>query len=229
MSAVSAPTAPATQLMSWSNYAIDQNIDATRTRIIERKENVFTEGDDVTHIYRVEAVHVCIYRMLADGRRQIVGFAFPGDFIGLGAVGHHTTNAEATERTRLQSLPVSDLHRVVRDSPQLGLDLYAALSEELASTRELLISIGQKTAQERVAGFLLLLSKRNVRRGEDPDTIVLPMTRTDIADYLGLTIETVSRTMTKLRMNGLIDIEQCIIVTIQDHEALNDVAEGVSL
>ncbi|MFY0610861.1 MAG: helix-turn-helix domain-containing protein [Hyphomicrobiaceae bacterium] len=226
---VCAPTASATQLMPWSNYAIDQNIDASRTRVVERKENVFSEGDGVTHVYRVEAGHVCIYRMLADGRRQIVDFAFPGDFVGLGAVGHHTTNAEATERTRLQSLPVAELRRIVRDSPQLGLDLYAALSEELASTRELLISIGQKTAQERVAGFLLLLSERNARRSEDPDTIVLPMTRTDIADYLGLTIETVSRTMTKLRMTGLIDIEQCVIVTIQDHEALNDVAEGGSL
>ena len=221
--------APTAELMLWSDSAIGQNSEATQTRIVERKENVFCEGDNATHVYRVEAGHVCIYRLLADGRRQIVDFAFPGDFVGLGAVGQHTTNAEATERTRLQSLPVAELRRIVRDNPQLGLELYATLSDELASTRELLISVGQRTAQERVAGFFLLLSKRNERRGEDPSTIVLPMTRTDIADYLGLTIETVSRTMTKLRAAGLIDIEQYIIITIKDHEALVDVADGGTL
>ena len=174
----------------------------------------------------MEAGHVCIYRLLADGRRQVLDFAFPGDFIGLGVVGQHTTNAQATERMRLRSLPLSDLRNIVRDDPRLGLALYEAMSKELTSARDLLLSVSHRSAQERVAGFLLALSHRNARRGEDADTIVLPMTRADIGDYLGLTIETVSRIFGRFRECGLIDVEQCIIVTIKDRIALIEMAEG---
>jgi CRP/FNR family transcriptional regulator len=215
-----------TQLMVFSEGAIDHNGMDAQVRVVERKEHVFLEGDDATHIFKVEAGHVCIYRLLADGRRQIVDFAFAGDFIGLGANGQHTTNAQASERTRLRSIRASELRNVVRENPRLGLELYEAMSNELSAARELLVSVCQRTAQERVAGFLLAIAQRNARRGEDASCVVLPMTRTDIADYLGLTIETVSRTFTKLRKDGLIDIEQCIIITINDSDALADIADG---
>lgn len=197
-----------------------------QTRIVERKGHLFCEGDDATHVYQVEAGHVCIYRQLADGRRQIIDFAFPGDFIGLGVIGQHANNAQATERTRLRCLPASELRAIVRDNPKLGLELYEAMASELSEAHELLVSVCQRSAQERVAGFLLTLSRRNARRGEDASCIVLPMTRSDIADYLGLTIETVSRTLSKMRKSGLIEIEQCIIITINDAEALVDIADG---
>ena len=209
-----------------SGGIIGQSIMDAQIRIVDRKEHVFFEGDDATHIFKVECGHVCIYRTLADGRRQIVDFAFAGDFIGLGASGQYTMNAQASERTRLRCLPTSELRNIVRDNPALGLELYQAMSSELSATRELLVSVSQRTAQERVAGFLLALSDRNARRGEDASTIVLPMTRTDIADYLGLTIETVSRSLSKLRKDGLIDIEQCILITINDSVALTDIAGG---
>jgi CRP/FNR family transcriptional regulator len=196
------------------------------TRIVNRKEHIFFEGDVVSHIYKVEAGHVCIYRLLADGRRQVVDFAFPGDFIGLGASGRHALNAQATERTCLRCLPVTELRNVVIENPQLGLELYEAIASELGATRELLMSVSHRTAQERIAGFLLALSQRNARHGEDAATIVLPMTRTDIADFLGLTIETVSRTFSKLRSEGLINLEQCILVTVLDHDKLKAIAEG---
>ena len=110
--------------------------------------------------------------------------------------------------------------------PVLGLELYQAISSQLSATREMLVAVGQRSAEERLAGFLLTLSRRNASRGQDASTIVLPMTRSDIADYLGMTIETVSRMMTKMRKQGLIDIEQCILVTINDAEALADIASG---
>ena len=199
------------------------------TRVVNRKEHVFFEGDAVTHIYKVEAGHVCIYRLLADGRRQVVDFAFAGDFIGLGASGQHALNAQATERTRLRCLPVAELRQVVRDNPKLGLELYEAIAGELEATRELLMSVSHRTAQERIAGFLLALMQRAARRGEDSNNIVLPMTRTDIADFLGLTIETVSRTFSKFRAKGLIELEQCILVTIKDAAALSRLADGGSV
>ncbi len=191
-----------------------------KVRIVVAKEHVYREGDPATHVYRIEAGHVCIYRVLADGRRQIVNFAFPGDFIGIGAIGDHATSAQAGCRTRLVSFPIIGLKESIRRDATLGLRLYAAVSEELAAAHDLLMTVSHRSASERLAAFLLALSRRNARRGENAREIVLPMTRTDIADFLGLTIETVSRTFTKFRVEGLIDLEQCILVTIRDVDAL---------
>ena len=195
-------------------------------RTIEAKEHIFRDGDAVTHVYKVEVGHVCIYKMMSDGRRQVIDFAYPGDLIGLGAMGEHGSNAQATTRTRVRYLPLAALHQVVRDDARLGLKLYEAMSRELMAAREMLFTVSQRTAAERVAAFLVALSRRNERNGEDPLEFVLPMTRNDIADFLGLTIETVSRTFTKFRVEGLIDLAQCVLVTIMDTEALAEVAEG---
>ena len=191
-----------------------------KVRVVSAKEHVYREGDPATHVYRVEAGHVCIYRGLPDGRRQIVNFAYPGDFIGLGAIREHAASAQAGAKTRLRSFPVAGLQDSARRDTTLGLRLYAAVSEELAAAHDLLMTVSHRSAGERLAAFLLALSRRNGRRGENVCEIVLPMTRTDIADFLGLTIETVSRTFTKFRIEGLIDLEQCILVTIRDIDAL---------
>ena len=195
-------------------------------RTIGAREHLFREGDAASHVYIVEAGHVCVYRMVADGRRQVMDFAYPGDIIGLGSVGIHGANAQATAKTRVRCVPVSLLHELLRSDHTIGLRLYEAMSLELQASRELLFTVSQRTAAERVAAFLVALSRRNERRGEDAHEIVLPMTRADIADYLGLTIETVSRTFTKFRVEGLIELEQCILVTISDLAALMALANG---
>jgi CRP/FNR family transcriptional regulator, anaerobic regulatory protein len=126
----------------------------------------------------------------------------------------------------VRCLPLSALHDMARFDAGLGLELYRAVSQELTAARKLLFTVNQRTACERLAGFLQALSERNARRGESASEIVLPMTRTDIADLLGLTIETVSRTFTKFRKDGLIDIEQCILVTIRDADTIAEIANG---
>ncbi len=199
---------------------------AGTVRTFNAKEHIYCEGDPATHVYRVEAGHVCIYRILPDGRRQVVDFAYAGDFVGLGAIGEHAAGAQATTKTRVRCLPVQALHDIIRLDARVGLKLYEAVSHELLAARDLLFTVSQRTATERLAGFLIALSHRNARRGEDARDIVLPMTRADIADFLGLTIETVSRTFTKFRIEGLIDLEQCVLVTIKDAEALTELAGG---
>lgn len=189
-------------------------------RIVAAKDHAFREGDPVNAVYQVESGHVCLYRLLPDGRRQVISFACPGDYVGLGAVGQHTASAQASERTRLRAFPVAVFRDLTRTNPELSLRLYEAVSKELLAAREQLMTICQRSALERVAAFLLALSRRNARRGEAVHELVLQMTRTDIADFLGLTIETVSRTFTKLRQDGVIDLEQCIIVTICDPDRL---------
>lgn len=205
---------------------LDQKMMDGAVRTFEAKEHLFREGDAVTHVYQVEVGHVCTYRSMSDGRRQVIDFAYPGDIIALGAIREHTADAIATTRTRVRCLPVSTLRQIVRDDAGLGLRLYEAMSQELSAAREMLFTLTQRTAVERVASFLLALSRRNERNGEAPDEFVLPMTRNDIADFLGLTIETVSRTFTKLRTDGVIQLAQSVLVTIVDHAMLERLSEG---
>jgi CRP-like cAMP-binding protein len=193
---------------------------------LEARQHLFCEGDAATHVWRVELGHICIYRMMPDGRRQVVDFAYPGDIIGLGALEEHLDSAQAMERTIVRGLPITALTEIAGRDAKAGLKLYQAMSRELLAAREMIFTVSQRTAVERVAAFLLALTRRNARRGEDPNEIVLPMTRMDIADFLGLTIETVSRSLTKLRTEGVIDLEQCILVTVLNPEALQSMASG---
>jgi len=183
------------------------------THTFEGKEHIFREGDRALQVYMVEAGHVCIYKMLSDGRRHVIDFAYPGDVIGLAALKEHTNNAQAMSRTCIRSVPMHALQQVAREDARLGFRLYEV------------VSVSQRTATERLAAFLLALSKRNARNRENPLEYVLPMSRSDIADYLGLTIETVSRTFTKLRGEKIIELSQSVLVTIKDLEGLKMQAE----
>jgi CRP-like cAMP-binding protein len=205
---------------------LDQTLAQAALRRVEAKEFVFIEGDPTTHVFRVETGAVALYKVLADGRRQIDGFAYPGDLIGLGAQGEHVMNAQAIKPTRLRCLAMATLHRSAAQDPALGFRLYEAVARELAATRDLMLTTGQRSATERVASFLLAFSRRAERNGQDPSDLVLPMTRADIGDFLGLTIETVSRTFTKLKTLGLIQLPQSNRVKLIDLDQLESLAAG---
>jgi CRP/FNR family transcriptional regulator len=195
-------------------------------RRVEAKEFLFAEGDAVSHVYRIETGALALFRVLADGRRQVMGFAYPGDIVGLGVDDEYTMNAQAVKPTRVRCLSIASLRQSAASDPVLGLKLYEAMARELAATRDLMLTTGQRSAMERVAGFLLAFSRRNQRNGQDPGTIDLPMTRTDIGDFLGLTIETVSRTFTKLKLMRLIELPQSNHVELLDIDRLEDLADG---
>jgi CRP-like cAMP-binding protein len=204
----------------------EQTLSQAPLRRVEAKEFVFAEGDPTTHIFRIETGAVALYKVLADGRRQIVGFAYPGDLIGLGAQAEHVMNAQAIKPTRLRCLPVTTLRHSASKDPALGLKLYEALARELATTRDLMLTTGQRSATERVVSFLLAFSRRSERNGQDPLDFELPMTRADIGDFLGLTIETVSRTFTKLRALGLIELPHSSRVKVMNMDRLESLADG---
>jgi CRP-like cAMP-binding protein len=195
-------------------------------RIIDAKEHLFSQGDARTHVYKIESGAICLYKVMADGRRQVLNIALPGDLIGLGSASEHAFNAQATRRARLRSMPAAAIHKLASEDGCFGLKLYEAISLELAASRELLLTVGQPSALERVASFLLALSKRSVRNGESAESIKLPMTRADIGDFLGLTIETVSRTFTKLKLQGLIELDQSSGARLLDVGALEELADG---
>ena len=195
-------------------------------RGVEAKEHIFTEGDKKAFVYSVVTGAVCLYKVLPDGRRQVIDFAYPGDLIGLGSGAIETLNAQATVATRVRCTSLGALRQAASCDPAMALRLYEALSRELAAMRDHLICVGQRSAMERVTSFLLALSKRNEARGRDAMTVELPMTRADIGDFLGLTIETVSRTFSKLKCLGAIEIDQGTTIRLVDTDQLQALAEG---
>jgi CRP/FNR family transcriptional regulator len=165
---------------------------------------------------------------MPDGRRQIFDFGFPGDLIGLGASAVHSCGAQAIGSVQLKSIPLSRLYELASKDPGLAFGLYGAISSELEATRDLLLTLGQRDATERVAAFLLTLSQRNVRAGKNPSLLTIPMTRSDIGDLLGTTIETVSRCLTKLRQQKLIEIIRGSLIQILNMDGLKTVAGQTS-
>ena len=209
-----------------SEGLLDRRFRTAAPRLLQAREHVFFDGDPKDHVYQVEKGAVCLYKTLPDGRRQIVDFACPGDLIGLSTLETHVFSAQAIALTRLRCLPVGLLEEMARNDPRVGVQLYQALSDQLLSAHDLLLTVGQRNATERLAALLMALSRRNERGGGDPASIALPMTRADIADFLSLTIETVSRTFTKLRQSGLIGLAHSSLVVIRDQRALARLAAG---
>lgn len=198
-------------------------LDQGSTRKVASKEHVFCEGDPRRHVFRVEEGVISIYKTLSDGRRQVVEFAHPGDLIGLGTLGEHVLSAQATCDSKLKCLSAAALEREAEHDPELALKLYKSVSQELAATRDLLVSLGQRSALERVSLFLLNLHMRP--SAADGPVVHLSMLRSDIADLLGLTIETVSRSLTKLRAMGIIDVAQGgTVVSLVDLPQLTELA-----
>ncbi|MBS0253549.1 MAG: helix-turn-helix domain-containing protein [Proteobacteria bacterium] len=191
-------------------------------RRIEAKEHVFCDGDPRTHVFRIEEGVIALSKLLGDGRRQIIEFAYPGDYIGLGTLREHIFDAQATCPAKVRCLSAAALEQEASRDAGLALRLYKAVSAELAAARSLLVSVGQQSAMERLAGFLLSLSAR--ASDAEENVVKLPMRRSDIADLLGLTIETVSRTITKLRTMHVIDVVRGTEVHILDSDRLAELA-----
>ncbi len=203
-------------------------LDRAIVKRFQSKEHIFCEGDRRTHVFQIEDGVVTIYQMLNDGRRQIVDFAYAGDFIGLGTTGEHLFSAETTSPTRVRCFSAPALEETARSDPILALQLYKAVSLELSAARALLVAIGQRSAIERVASFLLMLHRRTASAKDRSSVLHLPMRRADIGDFLGLTIETVSRTITKLRIMRIIEVSHGTDIRIMDLDQLASLSERQS-
>lgn len=186
--------------------SLDERLAQAAVRRLAPKEHVFCEGDARDHVFRIEDGVIAVYKTLPDGRRQIIDFAYPGDLIGLGVLGEHVLSAQATTAAKVRCLAASALERMAESDAGLAIRLYKSVCHELAATRSLLVTVGQRSAIERLAAFLVALHRRTASSGSS--VVKLAMRRSDIADLLGLTIETVSRTFTKLREMGVIEVEQ---------------------
>lgn len=186
-----------------------------------------TRADDpARHVFNITAGSVRVYRLLPDGRRQITGFLFAGDFLGLATGDTYVFSAEAIEPVTVCRFRKSDYRTLIRETPALETALLQRATHELAAAQNQMLLLGRKTALERVSTFLLDMPAHDPARRGPAGRVHLPMTRAEIADYLGLSIETVSRVFTRLKTQGVIRLLSLTELQIEKPEALIALAEG---
>jgi CRP/FNR family transcriptional regulator len=186
---------------------------------------LFAQGDAAVYLFQVVKGVLRLCRLMSDGRRSVIGFAFPGDVIGLALRDVYAYSAESVSGCELSRYAGSAVTEMMQRSPEFARQMFARLSAELCAAQDQMLLLGRKTASERVASFLLTIGYRQAADDEAPKTVELPMSRPDIADYLGLTTETVCRILTKLRQAGIISLPTSNRAKLLDLEALRGLAE----
>lgn len=192
-----------------------------QVKVYDREQAIFAEGEAADAIFRVVDGVIRLYKLLPDGRRQIIGFLQAGDMMGLAFAERYLYSAEAVTATTVQRISRAQLDDLLDTQPSLARKLLSVTTSELVAAQDQMLLLGRKTALEKLASFLLALS----RRTDAARAIALPMSRSDIADYLGLTTETVSRGFTKLKTSRLIRILDGGKVELLDRAALAGLAE----
>lgn len=190
-------------------------------RKIEAGNEFIGQGESVSSYSNILNGVVKLSKVMADGRQQIVGLQFAPDFMGRPFQGESRMAAEAATDTEICIFPRRAIERLIADTPELEHQLHNQALKELDEARDWMLTLGRKTAQEKVASFLSLIASHSDPEQQDISSVFeLPLSRAEIADFLGLTIETVSRQMTKLRKEGIIQIENNRHVTVPDLDRL---------
>lgn len=178
-------------------------------------EEIYGEDEPGEYIYKVLTGSVRTYKVLSDGRRQIGGFLFPGDIFGLEIGRSHNFSAEGMTNTTVLVIRRNSVMTAAKRNGELASELWSLTADELDRTRDHVLLL-IKSAQERVIAFLLEMAERCAG-----NAVELPMSRQDIADYLGLTIETVSRTLTQLENSAAIDLPSSRRIVLRNRRALS--------
>jgi CRP/FNR family transcriptional regulator len=189
-------------------------------------QTLFHEGDAAEYVYNLTRGAMKLYKLLPDGRRQITGFLLAGDFLGLAGKDGYSYSAETVTDVDLCRFSRRKLDALFEQYPQLERRMLKLATDELIAAQDQMLLLGRRTAAEKVASFLLRLCERERVRGQPGNPVSLPMTRGDIADYLGLTIETVSRTLSQLKRDKLIHQLSLSELELLDEERLTALAEG---
>jgi CRP/FNR family transcriptional regulator, anaerobic regulatory protein len=169
-------------------------------------EALFAAGQIARSVHNVSAGVARLYKLLSDGRRQIIGFALPGDFLGTTPSDRYDYSAEAIDPVSVCRLSTESFAHFIARRPHFLLRINEFAARELMLAQEHILLLGRRTAEEKVASFLVSWRERLAHIGDDRQTIALPMSRQDIADYLGLTIETVSRTLRRFEREKMLII-----------------------
>lgn len=197
-------------------------------RPVDIGQKLFAEGALFRSLYVIRSGSLKTTSINTDGSEQVLGFHLPGDVVGLDAVAgeRHQCAAIALERTTLCEVPFHAINEIAGRIPGLQQQLYRLISREFVRDQQHLATMGRKQAHERLAIFLKSLSDRRRALKYDPSLLELSMSRSDIANYLGLVLETVSRLFGRFRDDGLLDVQRRS-VRILDYDALVRIAGGI--
>ncbi|KAB2943661.1 Crp/Fnr family transcriptional regulator [Hyphomicrobium sp.] len=168
-------------------------------------EFLFREGDQRSHVYRVEKGSICLFKERLDGSRDVIEFAFPGDLVGLGYLDSHVSSAQATMETALSCLPHSALEPVLDKSPGSKSRLSAAIEREVAFLKEAQVHTGQSKALERIAALLVTLARCNAYEGRDPAIIADSLSCGVVAGYLNMSIDELAGALKELESRDLVE------------------------
>ncbi len=181
-----------------------------RTRPLHRGDVLFREGDRFRSLYVVKTGSVKTFAPNPEGGEQVLGFHLPGELIGLDAIDKdlHACSAKVLETSAICEIPFARLEELTAAIPSLQHQMFRLLSKEIAHETDMLLLLGKKTAEERLAVFLLSLSRRLQKRGLSATDFYLSMSRHEIGNYLGLAVETVSRLFTRFQDDGLMRVDR---------------------
>ena len=190
-----------------------------------RGKTVAEEGNPADYVYKVVSGALRKVRLLPDGRRHITSFLMPGDFFGFAEGRDYAHTVEAVADVTLVRYARRGFEAMLEQDPRAGRHFLGLVCRALSATQEQLLLLGRKSALERMATFLLAMADKAGHSGADTQ-FDLPMNRSDVADYLGLTIETVSRLITRLRAMRIIDTPDAHSILILKRDALEDISAG---
>jgi len=198
-----------------------------RARPLQRNQRIYEIGDEFTSIYAVRSGAIKAFSIDENGEEQVIGFYLPGEIFGLDAIysNRQVSSAKALETSAICELPFDQVSSLSAEIPNLQNHVYRVMSGEIQADQQLQLLLSKKTAEERIGTFLMNLSTRYSQRRLSPNSFRLPMARTDIGNYLGLAVETVSRVFTRMQNNDILKVDGKEVSIINQHH-LCDIAHN---
>ncbi len=200
-----------------------------RSKPLQKSQHLYREGDEFQSVYAVRSGTLKAYKTTDDGREQVTGFYFPGEILGMDGISNntHASSAKALETAAICEIPFSSLEKLSSLMPNLQRHFFQLMSREITEDQQLITLLSKNSADERVASLMLSISTRNARRKLSATQFRLPMSRVDIGNYLGLTVETVSRVFSRMQKMEILRVDNKEI-EILDIQGLRSIANLAS-
>ena len=196
-----------------------------RSKPLQKNQHLYRESDDFQSVYAVRSGTLKAYKTTDDGREQVTGFYFPGEILGMDGISKntHASSAKALETSAVCEIPFTSLEKLSAMMPSLQRHFFQLMSREITEDQQLITLLSKNSADERVAALMISISTRNARRKLSSTQFRLPMSRVDIGNYLGLTVETVSRVFSRMQKLDVLQVDNKEI-EILDLEGLRKMA-----
>jgi CRP/FNR family transcriptional regulator len=180
-----------------------------RSKPLQKNQHLYREGDDFQSVFAVRSGTLKAYKTTDDGREQVTGFYFPGELLGMDGISNnaHASSAKALETSAICEIPFTSLEKLSSLMPNLQRHFFQLMSREITADQQLITLLSKNSADERVAALMLSISSRNARRKLSATQFRLPMSRVDIGNYLGLTVETVSRVFSRMQKMDILQVD----------------------